>query len=94
MKEFEKHEVIFSEAIGVCRVTDIVNLSTNKQPPVKYYVLMPMGEDSKPSYIPVYDHQVLLRPLITVDEAKEKESSDVINIHEKQEIAYVLNHES
>ena len=49
MKEFEKHEVIYSEAIGVCRVTDIVNLSANKQSPVKYYVLMPMGEDSKPS---------------------------------------------
>lgn len=31
-----KNEVIYSEGTGVCRVSDIVNLSVNKKPPMIY----------------------------------------------------------
>ena len=32
----DKNEVIYSEGTGVCRVSDIVNLSVNKKPPMIY----------------------------------------------------------
>ena len=91
MSEFEKNEVIYSESIGVCSVTDIVNLLTNNQVRLKYYVLTPICSKSSPSYIPVYDHQVHLRHLITIEEAKVKEKQDRLGELEKQEIEYVLS---
>ena len=94
MPEFEKNEVIFSESTGVCRVTDIVNLSTKTQPCLKYYILTPICVRGNPSYIPVYDHQVHLRHLITVEEAKVKRTLDGLSKLEKQEIEYVLSKES
>ena len=93
MPEFEKNEVIYSESIGVCRVTDIVNLSTKTQSCLKYYILTPVCVRSNPSYIPVYNHQVHLRHLITVEEAKVKKSLDELSELEKQEIEYVLGKE-
>ncbi len=88
--EFEKNDMIFSESIGVCKVTDIVNLMSDKQY-IKYYVLTPIiGRGNSPSYIPVYNHQVLLRPLISPAEAKAKEALTEISELEKQEIKYVL----
>ena len=34
-----KNEVIYSEGTGVCRVSDIVNLSVNKKPPMIYFTI-------------------------------------------------------
>lgn len=35
-RQHGKNEVIYSEGIGVCRVSDIVNLSVNKKSPMIY----------------------------------------------------------
>ena len=38
-RQHGKNEVIYSEGIGVCRVSDIVNLSVNKKPPMIYFTI-------------------------------------------------------
>lgn len=87
---FGKNEVIYSDGIGVCRVSDVVNLSVNKKPPVQYYLLSSVFNKSKTSYIPVNGHQVVLRQLITAEEAKNKAKLEKLTELEKNEIAYVL----
>lgn len=87
---YNKNEVIYSEGIGVCRVTDIVNLSVNKKPPVQYYLLSSVFDKNKTSYIPVNGHRVLLRQLIALEEAKAKDKQENIPVLEKKEIEYVL----
>ncbi len=59
MAEFEKNDVIFSESIGVCRVADIQNLSADKKPPIRYYLLISIYDKNRTSYIPVSDHKVM-----------------------------------
>lgn len=87
---FCKKDIIFSSGIGVCTVADIVNLSVNKSLPVQYYQLVSIYDRKKVSYIPVEEHQVLLRPLITTEEAKEKKKMKDIPLKELQEVEYVL----
>ena len=87
---YGKNEVIYSDGIGVCKVSDIVNLSVNKKPPVQYYLLSSVFDKNKTSYIPVNGHQVVLRQLISVDEAENKVKLDSITELEKEEIDYVL----
>ena len=87
---FNKNEVIYSGGIGVCKVSDIVNLQVNKRPPIQYYLLSSVFDKKKTSYIPVSGHQVALRHLITVDEAKEKVRQKNISEIEKSEIEYVI----
>ena len=87
---YGKNEVIYSEGIGVCRVSDIVNLSVNKKLPVQYYLLSSMFDKSKTSYIPVSGHQVVLRGLISAEEAKDKAKLENLTELEKKEITYVL----
>lgn len=87
---YGKNEVIYSDGIGVCKVSDIVNLSVNKKPPVQYYLLSSVFDKNKTSYIPVNGHQVVLRQLISVDEAENKVRLDSITELEKKEIDYVL----
>ena len=72
------------------RVSDIVNLSVNKKPPVQYYLLSSVFDKSKTSYIPVNGHQVVLRKLITAEEAENKANLEKLTELEKDEIAYVL----
>lgn len=36
MDEYSKNEILFSEAIGVCRVADILNLSTPEKQEIAY----------------------------------------------------------
>ena len=87
---FGKNDIIYSEGIGVCRVAEIVNLSVNKQLPVQYYSLVSVFNRKKTSYIPVREHQVVLRHLITTEEANAKSSMDNLSENEKNEIQYVL----
>lgn len=87
---YGKNEVIYSDGIGVCKVSDIVNLSVNKKPQVQYYLLSSVFDKNKTSYIPVNGHQVVLRQLISVDEAENKVRLDSITELEKKEIDYVL----
>ncbi|MBR2950103.1 MAG: CarD family transcriptional regulator [Lachnospiraceae bacterium] len=68
---FQKKDVIFSDAIGVCYVEDIVKLAAQKNAvPVAYYVLRSLTDKKKNSYIPVENHKSLLRPLISLEEAQ------------------------
>lgn len=87
---FGKNEVIYSDGIGVCKVSDIVNLSVNKKPPVQYYLLSSVFDKSKTSYIPVNEHQVVLRQVISAEEANDKAKLENLTELEKKEIAYVL----
>jgi hypothetical protein len=90
---FQKKEIIFSETLGVCSVDDIVKLSDNRKETYNYYLLKSVFDKSKKAYIPVENHTVQLRNLITYDEAKAlfddkdfKEQKDII----KGEVKYVL----
>lgn len=68
---FEKKQIIYSETLGVCKVDNIVSLSaTRSEPGVPYYVLKSIFDASKVSYIPVDNHQVVLRELFTEEEAR------------------------
>lgn len=88
---FQKNDVIFSDGIGVCKVTEITNLSVNKSAPVQYYKLQSLTDKDKISYIPVFEHKVVLRELIPLEEAEEKKNMENLSSLEKQEIEYVLN---
>lgn len=87
---FRKKDVIFSSGIGVCTVADIVNLSVNKSLPVQYYQLVSVYDRNKVSYIPVEEHQVELRTLITAEEAEKKKKIKELPSKELQEVNYVL----
>jgi hypothetical protein len=90
---FQKKEIIFSETLGVCIVEDIVKLSDNRKETYNYYLLKSIYDKSKKAYIPIENHSVQLRNLITYDEAKAlfddedfKNQKDII----KGEVKYVL----
>jgi hypothetical protein len=79
--------------MGVCVVDDIVKLSDNRKESYNYYLLKSIFDKSKKAYIPVDNHSVQLRNLITYDEAKAlfedenfKNQKDTI----KGEVKYIL----
>ena len=88
---FEKKDIIFSETLGVCKVAEITRLPAKNNEQVLYYGLRSVYDSKKVSYIPVEHHQVLLRNLISYDEAKALEN-DYENLSEQQqmEVEYVL----
>jgi hypothetical protein len=90
---FQKKEIIFSETLGVCSVDDIVKLSDSRKESFNYYLLRSVFDKSKKAYIPVDNHSVHLRNLITKDEAKAAfEDVEFKNQKEtvKGEVRYVL----
>lgn len=91
---FEKKDVIFSETLGVCRVAEIVKLPAKNGESVLYYGLRSVYDNKKVSYIPVEHHQVVLRNLISYDEAKQlEEKMDTLKELQKREVSYVIeNH--
>lgn len=68
---FQKKDYIYSETMGVCLVADVTNLAPKKGTAVSYYVLKSVYQKDKVAYIPVENHSVELRELITPDEARE-----------------------
>lgn len=93
---FEKKEIIFSEVLGVCQVAEITKISAKNGEQVLYYGLKSVENKKKVSYIPVENHQVQLRALITVEEAEELSRGDQSQLTDtqKSEIQYVLTHKS
>ncbi|MBE5942819.1 MAG: CarD-like/TRCF domain protein [Lachnospiraceae bacterium] len=91
---FEKKDIIFSETLGVCQVAELTRLSAKNGEQVMYYGLKSIEDKKKVSYIPVENHQVQLRPLITYDEAKQLEQGDQAQLSDlqKKEIQYVLTY--
>ena len=94
---FQKKEVIYSETIGVCVVDDIVKLADNKKDTYNYYLLRSAFDKSKKAYIPVENHSVHLRNLITLQEAlalRDEEDYDEKSEQVKAEAAYVIGKSS
>lgn len=91
---FEKKDVIFSETLGVCQVAELTKLSAKNGEQVMYYGLRSVEDSKKVSYIPVENHQVQLRPLISVEEARclEGMDQDQLTDKQKEEMRYVLTH--
>ena len=92
---FEKKEIIFSETLGVCQVAELTKLSAKNGEQVLYYGLRSVSDKKKVSYIPVEHHQVQLRPLISLEEARKLSgaSQDELNEFQRMEVEYVLAHE-
>lgn len=67
---FQKKDYIYSETMGVCRVADITNLAPKKGTAVPYYVLKSVYQKDKVAYIPVENHIVELRELISPEQAQ------------------------
>lgn len=67
---FEKKDIIFSETLGVCQVAELPKLAAKNGDQVPYYGLKSIYDKAKVSYIPVENHQVQLRELISVEAAE------------------------
>lgn len=99
--KFQKKDILFSEALGVCKVDELTRFATQGGDMLLYYGLRSVANQAKVSYIPVDNHSVLLRELISVDQAKavmtefqdregtEDYKPDMLLI---QEAEYVLKH--
>ena len=93
---FQKKQHIYSETQGACIVDNIVQLPAGKGEMVPYYVLKSVFDGSKVSYIPVKNHQVVLRELFTREEALEMQKDPELGKDEKRKAAveFVLQKES
>ena len=89
---YQQKDYIFSETLGVCRVDDVTKLSLNKGKVMLYYVLRPVNDRDKVAYIPVENHSVVLRDLVSPVEATYRKENDYdeLSILLKQEIDFVL----
>lgn len=90
---FQKKEIIYSETLGVCSVDDIVKLADNKKDTYYYYLLRSVYDKAKKAYIPVENHTVQLRALITKEEAlclQKEEDFDKKSEQIKGEVRYVI----
>lgn len=90
---FQKKEIIYSETLGVCIVDDIVKLADNKKDTYYYYLLRSVFDKTKKAYIPVENHTVQLRNLITKAEALKLQAEDTFDEKSEQikgEIRYVI----
>ena len=89
---FQKKDIIFSEAIGVCRIEEITNLTRQNGKSITYYGLRSVKDRNKTAYVPVENHSVVLRNLIDVETAQKIKDST----YEKEpdtvqyEVDYVL----
>lgn len=93
IKLFQKKDIIYSETIGVCIVEDIVKLADNKRDIYQYYLLSPISDRKKRAYIPVENHTVLLRNLISLQEAlalRETNDYEKKSVPIKEEVLYVI----
>ncbi len=94
---FQKKDVIYSETIGVCIVEDIVKLADNRKDTYSYYLLRSAFDKTKKAYIPVENHTVKLRTLISREEAqalKNSEKFDQFSQTIKDEAHYVLQNQA
>lgn len=84
---FQKKQYIYSETQGACIVDNIVQLPAGKGATVPYYVLKSVFDASKVSYIPVHNHQVVLRELFSREEALEMKKDPELEKDEKRKAA-------
>ena len=92
---FEKKQIIYNDNLGVCRVDEITKLSAGKTEPVLYYGVRSMFNKEKTAYIPVHGHNVVLRKLISKEEAEslsKDENFKKMPQSIQNEVKYVLKH--
>ena len=82
---FKKKSYIYDDAMGVCRVEDVVKLVSKTKEEVQYYVLRSVYQKDKVAYIPVENHSVTLRELISKEEALQKKQAMSEEFKEEQE---------
>lgn len=92
---FEKKDILYSESLGVCQVAELTKLAAKNGEQILYYGLRSVADKKKVSYIPVEHHKVLLRPLITKEEALELKDNPPEDMSElqREEVEYVLSRE-
>lgn len=92
---FQKKQYIYSETLGVCLVENIVHLTAGKEDPVAYYLLRPVFAKAEASYIPVENHQVVLREMFSEEEARAMEEDPGLDLSKqpllKDAIDFVLH---
>lgn len=92
---FQKKQYIYSEDLGICKVENIVSLSATKgAEAVPYYALKSLYNE-KTAYIPVDNHQTVLREIFTRDEAVALQNQEETNKNPmlKHAIEFVLSEE-
>lgn len=67
---FEKKEYIVSSSFGICMVEKITKLVVGRERQMEYYVLQSLKDRNKKSYIPVEQHETILRVPMTEEEAE------------------------
>ena len=67
---FEKKEYIVSSSFGICMVEKITKLVVGRERQMEYYVLQSLKDLNKKSYIPVEQHETILRVPMTEQEAE------------------------
>ena len=91
---FEKKDIIYNDNLGVCRVDEVTKLSAGKSEPILFYVLRSIFNKDKKAYVPVYNHNVVLRKLISLDEAEnlsKDENFKKMSENIQGEVKYVLS---
>ena len=84
---FEKKTYIYDEEMGVCFIEDIARLATKNKQELGYYVLRSVYRKDKVAYIPVENHEVQLRELITKEEAKKRRKEWNMASKEQEEVS-------
>ncbi|HAF26916.1 MAG TPA: hypothetical protein DCG85_06335 [Lachnospiraceae bacterium] len=91
---FEKGGYLYSETLGVCKVSDIPKLSVNRRvtKTMDYYKLRPVSDLSKAAYIPVENHKVELRELISLEEANSYNEEELKEMPalKREEVRFVI----
>lgn len=82
---FEKKTYIYDEEMGVCFIEDIARLATKNKQELGYYVLRSVYRKDKVAYIPVENHEVQLRELITKEEAEKRRKEWNMDLGEQEE---------
>ncbi|MBU5430371.1 CarD family transcriptional regulator [Kineothrix sp. MSJ-39] len=82
---FEKKTYIYDEEMGVCFIEDIARLATKNKQELGYYVLRSVYRKDKVAYIPVENHEVQLRELITKEEAEKRREEWNMDLGEQEE---------
>ena len=84
---FEKKTYIYDEEMGVCFIEDIARLATKNKQELGYYVLRSVYRKDKVAYIPVENHEVQLRELITREEAEKRRKEWNMASKEQEEVS-------
>lgn len=69
-KIFEKKEYVVSGPFGICIVENITKLVSGREQQMEYYVLRSISDKTKKCYIPVKEHETVLRVPMTEEEAR------------------------